>query len=37
MIIYGRSGKDIFKMLIDSIWFYPIISVVCLAMLYWFS
>tara|TARA_R110002124_G_scaffold68281_1_gene184969 strand:+ start:458 stop:577 length:120 start_codon:yes stop_codon:yes gene_type:complete len=37
MIIYGRSGKDIFKMLIDSIWFYPILGVVGLAILYWFN
>tara|TARA_R100000742_G_C4202152_1_gene30934 strand:- start:285 stop:398 length:114 start_codon:yes stop_codon:yes gene_type:complete len=35
MIIYGKSGKERFKMLVDSIWFYPIMAVVVMAVLYW--
>jgi len=27
----------VFVMIVDSIWFYPIMGIVCLAILYWFN
>jgi len=37
MIIYGNSGKEVIKMIVDSIWFYPILFIAMMAILYWFS
>jgi len=37
MIIYGRSGKEIIKMFVDSILFYPMLFFIGLAILFLFD
>jgi len=37
MIIYGKSGKEIIKMFIDSILFYPTMFFVVLAIFFLFD